>query len=73
MNRTIENAEWRVANLVCGHDAAALRRGLSPTTPGADCVFESNCRALYDHRLASSELRDRFLKMSSPKCVRKCW
>ncbi len=29
MNRTIESAEWRVANLDCEHDAAALRRGLS--------------------------------------------
>jgi len=29
MNRTIKNAEWRVANLDCEHDAAALKRGLA--------------------------------------------
>ncbi|MEN2980452.1 cation-translocating P-type ATPase [Tistrella bauzanensis] len=29
MNRTIESAEWRVANLDCEHDAAALKRGLA--------------------------------------------
>jgi len=29
MNQTIKNAEWRVANLDCEHDAAALKRGLA--------------------------------------------
>ncbi len=29
MNGTIESAEWRVANLDCEHDAAALKRGLA--------------------------------------------
>lgn len=29
MNQTIKKAEWRVANLDCEHDAAALKRGLA--------------------------------------------
>lgn len=37
MNTTIESADWRVANLDCEHDAAALKRALSGF-PGIDDI-----------------------------------
>lgn len=70
MSGTIKSAEWRVSNLDCEHDAAALKRGLTGWPGLRDVeVFPKSAKVRMDYdqdQTTTADLRDRLKQIGFP-------